>query len=224
MFCAFIAITIVVAAAIIMAITGGLRGPSANEGASHSPLPTGLSPTPAPGEYNPGNNGPGSPAATVFPGTNGIHASPTPTLTPGNSQNPGTNGTPVTPTPVSTPTPVPVFSATTSNWGSDKDAYPRGSTATGWVYVMNTGNVPIDQIDFTILVSKTIWFVPVEKTFTYNATGLNIQPGSNQQVAFCLSIPSDYQGISTAGDYRLTAKAYLIGNEIGSFSKNIKII
>jgi len=89
---------------------------------------------------------------------------------------------------------------------------------------MNTGNVPIDQIDFIIVVSKTIWFVPVQKTFTFNATGLNIPPVVKQQVAFSLSIPSDYQGISTAGDYRLTATAYLAGNEIGSFSKNIKIV
>jgi hypothetical protein len=45
-----------------------------------------------------------------------------------------------------------------------------------------------------------------------------------QQVAFSQSIPSDYQGVSTAGDYKLLVKASLNGNEIGSFSKNIKIV
>lgn len=209
MFCAFIVLSITLAGCISCG-AGGTGESSQQTGTPSSHSPTGLpsqsasSPTPVPDPYYPGSNGVGYPVNTAVP-----------------TMAPGTNGTP---TPVPGPTPVPVVSATTSEWGSDKDTYSRGSTATGWVYVTNTGNVPIDQIDFTIVVKRTYFFIPVSKTFTYNANGLNIQPGVKQQVAFSISIPSDFEGVSTAGDYKLTATAYLAGNEIGSFSKNIKVV
>jgi hypothetical protein len=135
----------------------------------------------------------------------------------------GTLPSPSPGTPVS-PTPVPVVNATTSNWGTSKDSYARGEAATGWVYVTNTGNVPIKVLNFTIVVKRTVFFVPIEKTYEYAKGGLNIQPGETRQVEFSQSIPSEYNGMSTAGDYQLTVKAKLAGKEIGSYSKGIKIV
>ncbi|OPY26041.1 MAG: hypothetical protein A4E28_02755 [Methanocella sp. PtaU1.Bin125] len=219
-FCAFIVVAVIVAGCIFSSINDVAEStpepcpsPSTSPGQTVPPSQSGGSPTPVPGVYIPGTIG----------GGNSVYI-PVPTQAPGTGPSQGTPTPMPTPTPVPAVTPVPVISATTSDWGSDKDVYPRGSTATGWVYVTNTGNVPIDRVDFIILIQRTIFFVPVSKTFTYNATGLNIQPGSKQQVAFSLSIPADYEGISTAGDYRLTATAYLGGNQIGSYSKNLKIV
>lgn len=118
---------------------------------------------------------------------------------------------------------MPIVSAQTSDWGTNKDSYPRGDTATGWVYITNAGNVPINAVDFTLVIKRTIFFVPVERSFDYGKTGLNILPGQKQRVEFSLSIPAEYSGMSTAGDYTFTVTAKLAGNKIGSFSKAIKV-
>lgn len=215
-FCAFIVVSVFAAGCIFSgAGNSGESAPQASAPPSGSSAGLisvpGPSATTLPGTY------------VVSPGTNGTPVSPAPT------PKPGINGTSTpTPrpsvTPVPTATPKPVISGKASDWGSDKSTYSRGNTATGWTYVTNTGNVPIEQIDFTFAIKRTIFFVPVSKTYTYSATGLNILPGTKQQVAFSLSIPSDYQGVSTAGDYQLTATASLAGTEIGSDSRNIKIV
>lgn len=138
------------------------------------------------------------------------------------SSGPGTNET--NPTISPTPSPQPIVSARANDWGTSKDAYARGDTATGWVYVTNTGNVPLDTIDFTIVIKKTVFFIPVEKSEDYSKTGLNIAPGETRRVDFSQSIPAEYSGMSTAGDYQFTVTAKLAGRDIGSFSKGIKIV
>jgi uncharacterized membrane protein len=115
-------------------------------------------------------------------------------------------------------------SAQAKDWGTSKDTYNRGETATGWVYVTNTGNVPINTISFTIVIKKTIFFVPIEKSYDYSKTGLNIAPGETQRVEFSQAIPSEYSGMSTAGDYQLRVTAKLAGQEIGIYSKGMKIV
>jgi hypothetical protein len=118
----------------------------------------------------------------------------------------------------------PVVSGQAKDWGTSKDTYARGETAAGWVYVTNTGNVPINTIDFTITIKKTIFFIPIEKSYDYSKTGLNIPPGDTQQVEFSQAIPSEYGGVSTAGDYQLAATAKLAGQEIGHYSKGIMVV
>jgi hypothetical protein len=66
--------------------------------------------------------------------------------------------------------------------------------------------------------------VPVEKSAPYSKTGLNIRPGETQRVEFSQSIPAEYSGMSTAGDYQFHVTAKLAGNEIGSYSKGMKIV
>jgi hypothetical protein len=116
------------------------------------------------------------------------------------------------------------MSGTADDWGTSKDTYARGETATGWVYVTNTGNVPIEAIDFTIVIKKTVFFLPIEKSADYHKTGLNIAPGETQRVEFSQSIPSEYSGMSTAGDYQLKVTAKLAGQEIGSYTTNMKVV
>jgi len=160
---------------------------------------------------------------TASPDYNGAPVSPTPTPSAGTDVTPVPSTEP-TATPVPTPTPQPVISGMATDWGSDKNTYSGGETATGWAYVTNTGNVPIDQINFTLVIKRTIFSTPVSRTNYYISTGLNIQPGMKQQVAFSQSIPSEYEGIPTAGDYELTVTASLNGDEIGSYTENIKIV
>jgi hypothetical protein len=126
-------------------------------------------------------------------------------------------------TPVLTVSPKPEPAANLSGWGTDGDTYARNATATGWVDVSNAGSVPIDQVDFTIVIKRTILFVPVEKAFSYSATNLDIRPGETKKVQFGQVIPAEYQGISTAGDYRLVVTASIAGKEVGSYSKDITV-
>ena len=118
-----------------------------------------------------------------------------------------------------TPSPKPEPAANLTGWGTDRDTYARNTTATGWVNVTNTGNVPIDQIDFTIVIKRTILFVPVEKSFSHNVTGLDIRPGETEKVQFSQKIPAEYSGISTAGDYQFVVTASLAGKSIGNYNK-----
>lgn len=142
----------------------------------------------------------------------------------------GTEGPTPTPslptgTPVPGPTagPKPEQAATLAGWGTDRDTYARNTTATGWVDVANTGNVPIDQVDFAIVIKRTIFFVPVEKSFSHSATGLGIRPGETKKVQFSLTIPAEYEGISTAGDYQFVVTASIAGKPVGSYSKGITV-
>lgn len=198
-------------AIIAVVITVGLVAGMWIFSVTHPPVAT---PTPAPTPTSTPREaeatGPVSPAPTS------AYVQPTATPTP----VPGT----FVPTPVPTSTPTPIVSGAAMDWGSDKSTYRRGESATGWAYVENTGNVPITRIDFTLTIKRTILFVPVTKTFQYAATGLNIAPGEKKQVAFSQTIPSDYEGISTAGDYKLTVTATLDGKQIGTTERDIRIV
>ncbi len=139
---------------------------------------------------------------------------PTPTPSP-------PTGTPV-PGPTASPKPEPA--ANLAGWGTDRDTYARNTTATGWVDVTNTGSVPIDQVDFAIVIKRTILFVPVEKSFSHSATGLDIRPGETKKVQFSLIIPAEYQGISTAGDYQFVVTASIAGKAVGNYAKGITVV
>jgi hypothetical protein len=129
-----------------------------------------------------------------------------------------------TPSPTPSTSQKPGLAANLTGWGTDRDTYARNATATGWVNVTNTGHVPIDHVEFTIVIRRTILFVPVEKTFSYNATGLDIGPGEIKKVQFTQTIPAEYSGISTAGDYRLVVTASIAGKDVGSYAKDITVV
>jgi hypothetical protein len=133
---------------------------------------------------------------------------------------------PVTETPTPSPsasTPTPGPEASLSGWGTDRDTYARNATATGWVNVTNTGSVPIDQVDFAIVIKRTALFVPVEKSFSHSARGLDIRPGETKKVQFVVTIPAEYAGISAAGDYQFVVTASLAGTAAGNYSKGITV-
>jgi hypothetical protein len=135
----------------------------------------------------------------------------------------GPSPTPVTPAVTPTRSPKPQPEANLTGWGTDRETYDRGATATGWVNVTNTGSVSIDEIDFTIAIKRTILFIPVEKTFSYNATDLDIRPGETKKVQFSQVIPAEYSGVSTAGDYQFMVTASIAGKEAGSFTRSVKV-
>jgi hypothetical protein len=127
------------------------------------------------------------------------------------------------PSPSPTASPGPKTGADLAGWGTDGDVYARNATATGWVNVTNTGSEPIDEVDFIVVIKRTVLFIPVEKTFSHNATGLGIRPGETEKVQFSVVIPAEYSGVSTAGDYQYTVTASVAGREIGSFTKPVKV-
>ena len=228
-------------------ITGG-QNSSPTPAATGVPPWPGTTPTTGPGGSNPAGADnlpaatpvptatpvpqwpPGTPGAPDSPG-NPSPAIPTPAPTPVGSPTPVPTVTPTptqsasptaTPSPSPSVTPQPALGGRTSGWGTDKSTYNRGDTVTGWVDVTNTGTVPITEVDITLVLARTDF--PVSKTDNYKSQGLNVQPGQTQRITFSETIPPTYGGISTAGNYRLTASAYLAGNNIGSFTKYITIV
>ena len=161
------------------------------------------------------------PASTVTPASDGAGGGSN--LVSG-TQGPSPGGYGVSPSPSPTPAPQASVSAVASDWGTDKDTYARGDTASGWTYVTNTGTVPIDQVDFTLTISRTDFFVPLQRTVSRSSAGLGIQPGERRRVQFSQPIPAEYSGISTAGGYQFTVTASVGGQSIGSCSKSLTVI
>ena len=211
----FVALAIIIS---LLAVSGCL---SFLGGQEATPTPA----APAPGTAYPTSNPAPNPSIDIpvpSPGTTII-------WTPGSGETTVGNSTLPSPSPVAngtnpTVTPTPVISGTASGWGTSKTTYNRGDTATGWVNVTNTGNVPITAVDFTIVIKRTVLFVPIEKSYSYSKTGLNILPGETQRVEFSQAIPAEYSGMSTAGDYQLKVTAKLANKEIGSYTTALKIV
>lgn len=129
------------------------------------------------------------------------------------------------------PTPVPTFSgpaitsATLTDYGTDKDTYNRGDTATGFVALKNTGNTVINNVAVDVSVSKSFSFIGYVKVgeTTYTYSDQKIQPGETRRIEFSTVIPSDYKGISTAGDFDFDVAVTAEGTGAGSFSHEVKV-
>ncbi|MGE5548893.1 MAG: hypothetical protein ACM3RR_00180 [Bacillota bacterium] len=119
---------------------------------------------------------------------------------------------------------MPVISGRAWDWGTDKETYSRGDTATGWTNITNTGTVPIDEICFTVTIEKLIFGFPVERSYSHTMKGLDIAPGETRKVQFSERIPAKYKGIPTAGNYKFNVTAWLDNKDIGNYTKNIKVI
>ncbi|HEY3273047.1 MAG TPA: hypothetical protein VGJ92_04755 [Methanocella sp.] len=135
----------------------------------------------------------------------------------------------VTTVPVVTVTPVPAARAAPSarmvNYGTSSDTFKRGERATGFVTIKNTGNMPINDVTATVSANVKLPVVGStgvgNKDYTFN--NLNIQPGETKRIEFAVDIPSEYKGISTAGDYDLHVTMKTGGKDIGSFTKSVKV-
>lgn len=133
-------------------------------------------------------------------------------------------GTVVTVTPAPTPV-VPVnLSAEFIEGGSDKDSYNKGDNATCYVIIKNTGNAEIDRINFNIDVYKQIFGYVKVLSSSPSSDDQNIAPGETKRVEFSVTIPSDYKGYSTSGNYRFDVAVLVGGKNIGSFSKEVSVI
>jgi hypothetical protein len=172
-----------------------------------------------------GNSVPG-PTPTVSPGASATAIVYTPTDTTyvtvpsGSPTYTGDN-----PTPVPTASGPQITSATIVDHGTDKDTYNRGDTATGYVTLKNTGNTVINNVNMDVSVSKSfsfIGFVKVGET-SYPYTSENIQPGNTGRIEFSTVIPSDYKGISTAGDFEFEVTVTAEDMSVGSFTQSVKV-
>lgn len=131
---------------------------------------------------------------------------------------------PVTITP-SGPTPVPSPNAQLVDYGTDKDTYKRGDTAATYIVIKNTGNVIINEATLNINVERyvsIIGYVSVQSPTT-TLTDLNIKPGETKKAEYSITIPSDYEGVSTAGKYRFTIDVIVWGKNIGQFQKEVTV-
>ena len=134
---------------------------------------------------------------------------------------PSSGSTTVNPTPVQPQ----VENAELVGYGTDKDTYNSGDTAMVYITIANTGNVVIDNATLDVAVSKyfsIIGYQNVENP-SESLTGLNIQPGQTQNATYDITIPSQYEGLSTAGDYQFKVNVYVWGDNIGNFTKKVTV-
>jgi uncharacterized membrane protein len=111
------------------------------------------------------------------------------------------------------------------NYGTSSDTFKRGERASGFVTIKNTGNTPINDVTASVSASAKLPVIGAtnvgSKDYTFG--NLNIQPGETKRVEFAVDIPSEYKGISTAGDYDLHVTMKTGGKDIGSFTKTVKV-
>ena len=130
--------------------------------------------------------------------------------------------------PLVVPTPVlpQIKSAELAGYGTDKDTYNKNDTAIVYITIKNTGNVVITDAKLNVVVAKyfsVIGYQNVESP-EQQLTGLNIPPGDTQNVTYDFTVPSEYEGIPTSGDYQFTVDVYVWDKDIGSFMKQIKVL
>ncbi|HTY91244.1 MAG TPA: hypothetical protein VMC84_08720 [Methanocella sp.] len=118
------------------------------------------------------------------------------------------------------------ISAELVGYGTDRDTYSRGDTANGYITLRNTGDAAINDVTVHASISKN---VPVLGTTSlgskdFKIANLNIGPGETKKAQFSVTIPEEYSGFSTAGDYQLNGKVLVSGKEIGDFSKSVKVV
>ncbi|BAI62522.1 hypothetical protein MCP_2450 [Methanocella paludicola SANAE] len=133
--------------------------------------------------------------------------------------------TPSGATPLPTAVQPVVKSSSLVGYGTDKDVYKRGDTAIAYMVIKNTGTVPIDEATLNIKVERyvsIVGYVNVQSPTT-TLTGLNIKPGETKRAEYLITIPGDYEGVSTAGKYRFTIEVIVWGNNIGSFQKEVTV-
>lgn len=213
---------LVIIASAIWAMAGDSNAQDTGLSASATAVPV---TTVGPTAYAPGANITATPATTGVPGvTVGTRTVSTPSVTP----------VPVTPTPTPVATPAPTAAAVTGtsgtsaqlvNYGTDKDTFNRGEQATGYMTIKNTGSTVINDVTTSVSARKAVPVVGEttlgSKDYTFN--NLDIKPGETKRVEFKVDIPSEYMGVSTAGDYTINVNVKTGATEIGSFSQTVKI-
>lgn len=117
-----------------------------------------------------------------------------------------------------------VVSAKLLAHGTDKATYNRGETATGFFDLENTGSTAIDAVTTAVTVSRSVPFLgKVSQSVDHTFEGLGIGPGETRRIEFSEEIPSEYKGISTAGDYTFDVAVSSGGVEIGDFAEHVKV-
>lgn len=132
-----------------------------------------------------------------------------------------------TSTPVATITPVTgIINGTLTGYGTDKDTYSRGDNATCYVDVKNTGTATIERVDFKVNVYRSAFGMMIRaiNNQIYSVDQQGITPGTTKRVEITVQIPAEYQGMSTAGNYRFDIDVSAGGKVIGNFSKDVKVV
>ncbi len=130
-------------------------------------------------------------------------------------------------TPVATTTPVTgIVNGTMIGYGTDKDTYNRGENATCYVDIKNTGTATIDRVEFKINVYRSAFgmMIPAINNQIYSVDQQGIAPGTTKNVIIMVQIPAEYQGMSTAGNYKFDIEVSVGGKVIGNFSKDVKVV
>jgi hypothetical protein len=116
-------------------------------------------------------------------------------------------------------------SAKIVNYGTTNDTLKRGERATGFITIKNTGGTTINDITASVSADASLPVVGSmsigKKDYTFN--NLNIKPGETKRIQFTVDIPSEYKGVSTAGDYNLHVTVKTGNTNIGSFSKSVQV-
>lgn len=119
----------------------------------------------------------------------------------------------------------PAIAAELTDFGTDKNIYNKGEQATGFVNINNTGNNTINDVSIILTASRVLPFIgKVSENKEYTFANQNVQPGETKRLEFSTQIPSEYKGISTSGDYTFNVNVRTGNDNIGSFSKGIKVL
>ena len=111
------------------------------------------------------------------------------------------------------------------DYGTDKNTYRGGETATGHLTIKNTGSTTIKGISTTATVYRNLPLLGNTAVLTqdYPVADQNIKPGETKRVDFSVTIPAEYAGMSTAGKYDLQVGVTADGQNIGSFTKSVTV-
>jgi len=111
------------------------------------------------------------------------------------------------------------------DYGTNKNTYKGGETATGHITIKNTGSTTIKDISTTATVYRNLPLLGNTAVLTqdYPVANQNIKPGETKRVDFSVTIPAEYAGMSTAGKYDLKVGVTADGQNIGSFTESVTV-
>lgn len=116
-------------------------------------------------------------------------------------------------------------SARITDYGTDKDTYRGGETATGYLTVENTGSAPISSVSAAVTVFGDVPLLGHTSLFTKDIAvpDSRVAPGETKRFTFSVPVPAEYGGMSTAGNYDLQIAVKADGRDLGGFTKAVTV-
>jgi hypothetical protein len=117
-------------------------------------------------------------------------------------------------------------SAQLVGYGTDKETYKAGETATGYIILKNTGSTVINDATLRLSVARSMGALGMTTlgSMDFSLTDLGIKPGETKRADFSVKIPAQYAGFSTTGSYDLSGTVLANGKQVGTFTRHINVV